>query len=125
MMFQASDFKGNYFLDLLDDDDNIIKLSYIKERPWLKILGHSNFLCMQATRVITNHAPTGKYRLIFFPREKFKCSCSLYPIESRHHILYECGRFNSYWNPRRDLLSHFVMFLEFNPSAFAFSDSLA
>jgi len=33
MMFQASNFKGNQFLDLFDNDNNIIKPSYIKGRP--------------------------------------------------------------------------------------------
>jgi len=125
MMFQASNSKENQFLDLLDDNDNIIEPSYIKGRPWLKVFGHSNSLCACVTRAIMNHAPTGKYRLRFFPREDFKCPCGLYSIESRHHILYECGRFNGYWNLRRDFLSYFVMFLEFNLSAFTFSDSLA
>jgi len=31
MMFQASDLKENQFLDLLDNDNNIIKPSYVKE----------------------------------------------------------------------------------------------
>ena len=96
MTFQASDSKGNQFLDLLDDDDNIIKPSYVKGGPWLKVFGHLNSLCVHTTRAITNHAPTGKYRLRFFPREDFKCPCELYSIESRHHILHECGRFNGY-----------------------------
>jgi len=30
MMFQASNCKENYFLDLLDDDNNIIELTYVK-----------------------------------------------------------------------------------------------
>ena len=124
MTFQASDSKENQFLDLLDDNNNIIELSYVKKGSWLKLFGYSNSLYAHATRAITNHAPTGKYRLRFFPREDFKCPCGLYPIESKYHILYECGRFNSYWNLRRDFLSHFVMFLEFNLSAFTFSDSL-
>ena len=124
MTFQASNLKGKQFLDLLNNDNNIIEPSYVKGSSWLKIFGHSNFLCMCAIRAITNHAPIGEYRLRFFPREEFKCPCGLYLIKSRHHILHECGRFNSYWNPRRDSLSHFVMFLEANPSVFAFSNNL-
>jgi len=124
MTFQASDIKGNQFLDLLNDNNNIIELTYIKGGLWLKVFSHSNSLCARATRAITNHAPTGKYRLRFFPREEFKCLCGLYPIESRCHILYECGRFNGYWNPKRNSLSHFIMFLETNLSAFTFSDFL-
>jgi len=30
MTFQASDLKENQFLDLLEDDNNIIKLFYVK-----------------------------------------------------------------------------------------------
>ena len=75
MMFQASDLKGNQFLDLLNNDNNIIKPSYTKGGLWLKAIGHSNSLCAWATRAITNYAPTGKYRLRFFLREEFKCPC--------------------------------------------------
>ena len=67
--FQASNFKENHFLDLLDDDNNIIELTYVKEGSWLKMIGHSNLLYACATRAITNHAPIGEYRLRFFPRE--------------------------------------------------------
>ena len=80
-MFQASDGKGNQFLDLLDDDLNPIELSYIKGGPWLQSFGHSNSLCARATRAITNHAPIGEYRLRFLPNMDFSCSCNNYPIE--------------------------------------------
>jgi len=80
MTFQALDLKGKQFLD---GDNNIIEPSYIKGESWLKYFGHSNSLCVQATRALTNHAPIGKYRLRFFPREEFKCPYGLYPIESR------------------------------------------
>ena len=123
-MFQASNLKGNQFLDLLDDNNNIIELSYVKEGLWLKMFSHLNSLCMYTTRAIMNHAPIGKYRLRFFSREEFSYLSNIYPIESRHHILHECGRFNSYWNPRRDSLSYFVMFLENNPGTFTFPDIL-
>ena len=63
MTFQALDRKGNHFLNLLDDDLNVIELSYSKGGPWLQAFGHSNSLCAQAVRAITNHAPIGEYRL--------------------------------------------------------------
>jgi len=108
----------------VDNNNNIIELSYVKEGSWLKMFGHSNSLFAWATRAITNHTPIGKYRLRFFPREEFKCPCGRYSIESRYHILYEYGRFNGYWNLRKDSLSHFIMFLETNPSAFSFCDTI-
>ena len=123
MTFQASDGKGKNFLELLDDDLNVIEPSYTKGGLWLQLVGHSNLLCARATRAITNHAPIGEYRLRFFPKEEFSCPCNEYPIESRRHILHDCKRFNGYWNPRRDTLKHFIMFLNANPNAFAFNDS--
>ena len=122
MMFQVSDGKGNNFLDLLDNNFNPIEPSYTKGGPWLQTFGHSNSLCTRATRAITNHAPIGEYRLRFLPSIDFSCTYNNYPIESRRHILHKCKRFNGYWNPRRDSLNHFVMFLIANPNAFAFTD---
>ena len=96
MMFQALDGKWKHFLDIVDDNLNIIKPAYIKGGPWLQVFGHSNLLCACAMRAITNHAPIGEYRLRFFPNRDFKCPCNNYPIESRRHILHECSRFNGY-----------------------------
>ena len=49
MRFQASDGKGNNFLDLLDNNFNTIKLLYIKGGLWLQAFRHSNSLCTRAT----------------------------------------------------------------------------
>ena len=121
-MFQASDGKGNNFLNLLDDNFNPIKLSYTKGSPWLQAFGHSNSLCARAMRDITNHASIGEYWLRFLPNMDFSCPCNNYPIELRRHILHKYKRFNGYWIPRRDSLNHFVMFLITNSNAFAFMD---
>ena len=60
-----------------------------------------------------------KYQLRFFP-EPFKCLCRSYSIESKYHILYNCRRYNKYWNLNRELLKNFITFLEFNPEVFFF-----
>ena len=124
MIFQASDQKGHQFLELVDNDNNPIEPSYINRGSWLKFIGYSNSSCTRATRAIINHAPIGKYKLHFFLKEDFKYPCGLYPIESRHHILYECRRFNNYWNLRRDTITNFTLFLQFNTSAFSFEQLL-
>ena len=124
MIFQASNQKGRQFLELVDSDNNLIELFYTNGGPWLKLIGYSNSLCTRAMRAITNHTPTGEYRLYFFLKEEIKYPCRPYLIESRHHILHECQRFNKYWNPKRDSLSHFVLFLEFNSSTFAFDNAI-
>ena len=90
MTFQASDNKGRNFLELLDDNLNIIEPSYSKGGSWLKFFGHSNSLCARAMRAIVNHTPIGEYQLRFFPREDFTCPCGLYLIETRRHILHKC-----------------------------------
>ena len=90
-----------------------------------EVLGYSRLdtLYVCTLRAITNHTPIREYRLRFFPREEFKYPCDMYPIKSRRHILHDCTRFNSYWNPRRDSLSYFVMFLKVNLNTFAFLDN--
>ena len=120
MLFQASDFKGKNFLNLLDDGLNPIKLSAVRGSSWLQHFSYSNSLCTWATRAIVNHAPIREYCLHFFPREDFSCLCRCYPIESRQHILHNCRRFNNYWNLRRDIISHFMLFLKLNNNAFSF-----
>ena len=87
-----------------------------------QIFGHSNSLCARVMRAIINHAPIREYQLRFFSREDFSCPCGFYPLELRCHILYKCKRFNKYWNLRRDTISHFILFLEFNSSMFVFEN---
>ena len=123
MTFQASDLKGHQFLNLYDGDNNLLEPSYAKGSTWLKYFGHSNSLCARTMRTIVNHAPIGKYRLRFFPREDFSCPCGNYPIETRCHILHECRRYNEYWNLRRDSISHFTLFLKFNSGVFLFEST--
>jgi len=68
--------------------------------------------------------PFGEYQLRFFLRENFMCPCRIYLIETKCHILYECRRFNNYWNPRRNIINLFVSFLEYNLNAFFFSEGI-
>jgi len=110
MVFQASDAKGRFFLDLLDDDLKSIKPSYSKGGLWLKFFGHSNSLCTRASRAII--------------KKEFKCPCGQYPIKTRQYILHECRRFNNYWNPRWDTIAHFTLFLGYNNNTFSFGESI-
>ena len=96
MTFQASDNKGHNFLELLDNENNLLKLIYSKDGTWLKYFGYSNLLCARATRAIINYTPISKYWLRLFPYKDFKCLCSTYPIKTRYHILHEYKRYNNY-----------------------------
>ena len=124
MSFQALDEKGYQFLELLNDNNNLLELTYSKGGLWLKYFGHSNLLYTRAIRAIVNYAPIGEYQLRFFPWKEFKYSCNNYPIKTRHHILFDCTRYNEYWNLRRDMISHFILFLKFNSSVFLFGESI-
>ena len=66
MKFQASNDKERNFLELLDDNFNIIKPMYLKRESWLKHLDYSNSLYARATRTIVNYAPISKYWSRFF-----------------------------------------------------------
>ena len=79
---------------------------------------------MRASRAIVNHVLIGEYQFIFFPWEEFKYPCGHYPIEMRQHILHEYRRYNEYWNPRRDTIAYFTLFLEFNSNVFFFGESI-
>ena len=96
MTFQLSDWEGQYFLELLDDGNKLIKSSYAKGRLWLKYFSYSNSLCVRASRAIVNHVLIGEYQFIFFPWEEFKYPCGHYPIEMRQHILHKYRRYNEY-----------------------------
>jgi len=96
MTFQASDIKGKNFLELLDNENNLLELSYSKDGTWLKYFGYLNLLCTRSSRAIINHAPIREYHFKFFPHEDFKCPCGNYPIELRRHILHKYKRFNNY-----------------------------
>jgi len=49
MSFQAADLKGNFFLELLDNDLNPIKPLTTKGSPWLQHFSLSNLLCARAS----------------------------------------------------------------------------
>jgi len=99
MTFQASDNKEHNFLELLDDEDKLLELTYSKGGMWLKYFGYSNLLCARASKAIINYVPIRKYWPRFFPYEELKCPCGNYSIESRYYILHKYKRFNNYWNP--------------------------
>jgi len=124
MTFQVSDYKGNHFLDLLDNDYLFIKPTHIKDSTWLKLIGHSNSLYMCVTKAITNHTSIGKYHSRFFPKENFDYLYRLYPIKSRCYILYKCKKYNNYWNISRESLNYFITFLEFNSGVFFFYEGI-
>jgi len=49
MIFQASDLKSKYFLNLLDDKHHTIESSYTKGGSWIRYFSHSNMLCARMT----------------------------------------------------------------------------
>ena len=122
MIFQATDNKGQYFLDLYDRRGNLIEPYYKNGGSWLSQFGISNSLCTRMTRLITNHTPIDDYKTRFFPNENLLCPCGSGQIETRVHILHKCTRYNEAWRPLDSLLSSVITFLNFNNSSFCFKD---
>lgn len=61
-------YKGKNFLDLNNNDNIPIWLTYLKKDTWLKHIRHSNSLYTCVIRVITNHALISEYYLRFFAK---------------------------------------------------------
>ena len=79
--------------------------------------------------VMTNHAPTGEYRLRFFPDQPAHCPhCGEETLLSRRHVLCECPRyvdkFSSLtdWGSQRHNDKTLSGFLDKNPTAFSFGE---
>jgi len=124
MYFQASNFKGRYFLNLNNSDGQPICLTYFKDKAWLKHFHLFNLLYVHITRLITNHTLIGKYKLRFFPNKLFTCPCGNSSIEIRSHILHEYIQYVKLWNPKWKFFKDVLMFLKFNPEVFCFQEGI-
>jgi len=120
MTFQVSKYKERNFLELNNNDNQPIYLTYSKSSIWIRHFGFSTSICTCVTRMITNHTPIGEYRLRFFSKEFFACLCEDYSIKTRRYIMFYCAKYKKSWNPKRKSLKNVLIFLEFNPSAFCF-----
>ena len=117
-------FKGKYFLNLLEDNLHPIKPLYIKKGVWIKHFKHLNSLCTKATKAITNYTAIKEYHLYSFPRENFSYPCGSYSVEIRHYIIHNCRKFNNYWNLIKDMISQFISFLKYNLIAVFFGKDI-
>ena len=124
MYFQASEYKGRNFLELNNNNNILIHLTYTKDRAWLKYFSSSNLLCACIARLVTNHAPISEYRLEFFRKEPIAYPYSNYPIKTRWHVLFECSQYKKSWNLKRELLKDILTFLEYNSGAFCFQKGI-
>ena len=96
MTFQAFDYKERNFFDLNNNNGIYICPTYTKEEAWLKHFGLSNLLYIWITRLITNYASIGEYRLRFFSKKSIACLYRNYFIKMRRYIIFECPRYNKY-----------------------------
>ena len=53
--------KRQQFLDLYNEDNNLLEPKYAKRGSWLKYLGHSNLPYIRVTRAIVNYTLIGEY----------------------------------------------------------------
>jgi len=76
--------KGRHFLELTENEGHITEPNHSKGGTWLNHFSKSPSLCARATRMITNHAPTGEYQQRFFPKS---CPCNNLALETRDIII--------------------------------------
>ena len=69
MYFQDSDYKRRNFLDLNDNNNQPIHLTYSKGDTWPKHISLSNSLYICVIKMIINHDFIREYRLRLFPSE--------------------------------------------------------
>ena len=96
MYLQALEYKERNFLDLNNNNNQPIQPTYTKGGTWLKHFRLLNLLCTHITRLVTNYALIGKYRLRFFSKGSMACLCREYPIEMRKHIFYEYSQYKKF-----------------------------
>jgi len=123
MYFKNALYRGNNFLDTYNDNDHLITPKYAKGGSWLSIIGMSNSICTQATRLITNHAPISEYRARFFSSKGISCFYSSTQLEIHHHILCKCLLYSSY-NRVGYVFSLIIDFLQCNPRVFCFLNNI-
>ncbi|KZV75037.1 hypothetical protein PENSPDRAFT_647562 [Peniophora sp. CONT] len=85
------------------------------------------------TRATLNHAPTGEFRIRFFPQEPRNCdACGdghYGVLHSRFHILNECGRYArppDFYRTLKHSRNPGIPLTEFlvnNPGAFSYDDA--
>ena len=79
------------------------------------------------TRLVSGHAPTGEFRLRFFPHEPRGCTC-FERFQSRSHLLTECPKYSFLFSSMasfhlaNDNTKKIFRFLKENPTAFTFDD---
>jgi len=114
MYFQVFDYKGRHFLDLNNDNNQSICPIYSKSSTWLKYFSLSNLLCVCITRLITNYASIGKYKLRFFPNNLFAYLCGNSPIETRIHIVQSKRILSELWMINLVLFYFILLFFIFD-----------
>ena len=53
--------RGYYFLMFKNEDQQVIKLIYVKSSLWLSVIEFTNFLCTCFTYMTIGYAPIGEY----------------------------------------------------------------
>jgi len=121
--FFANSLKeGHYFLNFEDKKQRVIKPTYAKGGSWLPVIGFTNSLCAQFTRMTTGHAPIGKYRQGFFPYLSTSCPCDEAEVQTWEHIVMEYDLHDPSTWPCNIIINSFVHFLTDNPGAFSFDN---
>ncbi|KAF8650324.1 hypothetical protein AX14_008610 [Amanita brunnescens Koide BX004] len=93
-----------------------------------RLSGNDIATLSRMARAITNHAPTGEYRLRFYPDRSNHCPTCPTQLMTRSHILFSCPRYVplavslTNWRRNRHNDKSWRSFFTHNVSAFTFDD---
>ena len=116
--FQDEQYRGNFFLPLVETKGTAISPMYANGGAWLRYVGEDVTLCTQMCRAILNHAPISDYYRRFNIPETHSCPCGA-ERQSREHIFTRCSWLDTNRGTPR-LLKELIGFLQRNPLAFGF-----
>jgi len=117
MFFENALYRGSQFLDIYDNNDNLVTPTYTKEESWLTIIGISNSIYAYAICFITNYTSIDKYKARFYPNKNTSCLYSGTQLKMCHYILYQCSLYKGY-NYMEYILSKTIDFLQSNHKLF-------
>ena len=129
-LFQDRTYRGSQWLPVRQKK-KIFKPSGAKAaRDFFHNMAHGDASRLsRISYVMTNHAPTGEYRLRFFLDQPAHCSyCGEETLLSTRHVLCECPRYVAKfpsltdWGSQRHNDKSLSGFLDKNPTAFSFGE---
>ncbi|KAF8703925.1 hypothetical protein AX14_014100 [Amanita brunnescens Koide BX004] len=130
ILFTSQRFKGHQWLPIRHKK-KVLKPTIRNKATtnfFYNIAGNDIGMLSRMARALTNHAPTGEYRMKFHQGLNPHCPTCPHHVQSRTHILFSCPRYFplhsslTNWSHDKSNSKSWKTFFSRNPSAFTFGD---